>query len=124
MAAASARAAVQILIVGASVWYVSRRLDCPAPIASLGRLMFAALACAIAARLCIDALPAPASLFVAIPTGILVYAGAVRLVGALPASDLNQLINAVAILPGPSHRMVRALLRLLSPRAPQSSSLS
>jgi O-antigen/teichoic acid export membrane protein len=116
IAAASARAAIQALVAAASVWYVSRRLECPAPIASLGRLMLAALLCAAAARLCIDALPAPLSLFAAIPAGALSYVAAVRLLRALPANDLDRLINAVAILPRPSHRMVRALIRLLSPQ--------
>jgi O-antigen/teichoic acid export membrane protein len=116
IAAASARASIQTLIAIANVWYVSRRLGCPAPIASLGRLILAALLCAVAARLCIDAFPAPLSLFAAIPAGVLVYVAAVRLLRALPASDLDKLINAAAILPRPSHRMVRALLRLLSPQ--------
>lgn len=118
IAAASTRAAIQTLIAGASVWYISRRLNCPAPLSSLGRLLLASLMCAIVARLCINALPAPASLFVAIPSGALVYAAAVRMLNALPAADLDRLVSAVTILPRPMHRVARALLGLLSaPRA-------
>ncbi|HEU5020203.1 MAG TPA: lipopolysaccharide biosynthesis protein [Pseudolabrys sp.] len=115
IAAAIARAVIQTAIAGATVWYVGRRLACPPPIASLMRILAAALLCAFTARICVDLIGGVMSLCIAIPLGALVYAISIRMLNALPAGDLDRLVRAVTILPKPMPRIMGALLQLLAP---------
>lgn len=114
MAAAAARVAIQTAVAMATVWYVGRHLQSPPPYGSLARLLLAALICAGVAFGCIRVVPGPAGLAVAIVLAALVYVAAVRLLGALPAEDVDKLARAAGVLPAPLANPAAATLRLLA----------
>jgi O-antigen/teichoic acid export membrane protein len=113
--AAASRAAIQCLLVGIGCWFVVRRLHYPLPFGSLGLLALAALACWAAAALCIATIPGPLSLLAAIPAGAVAYIVALRLLRALPPSDLTLLDKVASALPRPMSKIARALLKFLAP---------
>jgi O-antigen/teichoic acid export membrane protein len=101
MGAACTRAAIQVAMVVFGTWFITRRLNCRTPVGDLGRLLIAAAVCAIAAHACIALIPGIASLPVSILTGALVYVAAVRLLHALPKSDVVRLKSLCQRLPKP-----------------------
>lgn len=113
MGAVWARAAVQLAAVAFGAWFILWRLRFPLPLRHLGRLLAAAILCAGAARLCLAAVPGPVALPVAIAAGVVVYVAAVRLIKALPASDLAWLRAMASRLPVSLRRGVDLALRLV-----------
>jgi O-antigen/teichoic acid export membrane protein len=91
MGAAYARALIQIAMVGLGMWFIMRRLQCPAPLRELGQLMIAAATCAASAHVIVTLVPGTLGIFLAILGGALTYLVAVRLFCALPKSDVIRL---------------------------------
>jgi O-antigen/teichoic acid export membrane protein len=91
MGAAYARALIQIAMVGLGMWFIMRRLQCPAPLRELGQLMIAAATCAASAHVIVTLVPGTLGIFLAILGGALTYVVAVRLFCALPKSDVIRL---------------------------------
>ena len=91
LGAAAARAVVQTLMVGAGTWYVSARLDCPPPMASLGRLFAAATCCALVAWSILAIAPHAWSLLIAVSGGALTYFFMVWALDALTGEDWTRL---------------------------------
>jgi O-antigen/teichoic acid export membrane protein len=114
MAAAVARATIQALVAMATVWYLGRYLQCPTPVSSLVRLFAAAALCAVAAWICTIFIPGPIGIPVAVLVGAGVYGVAVRILKALPKSDIQRLVNAFAILPWPIRIPATTTLRLIA----------
>ncbi len=112
--AALGRAALQLGAVGATLWYVNVRLNCATPFSACGRIILAALMCAAAAAACTRVVPGTGGIVVAIAAGVAVYGGAVRLLNALPQSDIERLVASLAILPAPVRAPASMTLRLLS----------
>jgi O-antigen/teichoic acid export membrane protein len=114
--AAISRGLVMAVIASANVWYINHRLHCPTPLAALGRLLAAAILCALAARLALNLVPGAASLALAITIGMVVFAFAVRLLGALESDDAKQLKSVATLLPEPLHPLVQAAIQMLCVR--------
>jgi O-antigen/teichoic acid export membrane protein len=101
MGAAVSRTAIQATIVAVGLWFVARHLGYPPPLASLGRLLLAALIAASSAVVCVVAIDHPFSILIAIPTAMGIYITALRMTRALPASDLVHLAKLARALPTP-----------------------
>jgi O-antigen/teichoic acid export membrane protein len=114
MAAAMARALIQASVALATVWYLNRHLDCPTPLSSLVRLFAAAMVCALAAWLVVKMMPGAMGIPFAVLAGATVYGVLVRVLKALPESDIRRLLNAVAILPWPIRIPAATTLRLIA----------
>jgi hypothetical protein len=93
MGAAWARAAIQLAAVVMGSGFVFWRLGFPLPLFDLGRLLLAASLCGLAARSCLDLNLAPrsVSLVLAIASGAVTYAIAVRALRALHPGDAERL---------------------------------
>jgi O-antigen/teichoic acid export membrane protein len=91
MGAAWGRVAVQLLMVLAGFWFVECRLGYPVPFNHLARLLFAALLCAGVAHACITLVPGLLGMVLAIVLGAAIYFVSVRLLRALPESDVERL---------------------------------
>jgi len=115
MAAAIARAVIQASTSIVTIWYLSRYLDCPTPVADLARIAAAALICAGAAFVCITWVQGPAGITLAVLAGVCVYGVAARLLRVLPKSDAERLLNALAMLPRPMWIPATRALRLIAP---------
>jgi O-antigen/teichoic acid export membrane protein len=114
LAAATARAATQAAVSIATILYLWRVLRCPTPVIALLRLFVAAVMCAIAARACVMLVPGIRGLVLAVGAGALVYAIAVRVLRAMPASQAEPLLNALKILPWPIRIPATTTLRLIA----------
>lgn len=112
--AAWARAGTQALLVGWGMFFITRRLDVPVPLGDLARLLAAAALCAAAARLTMELCSGVLALPLAISAGILVYGLLVRLLGALPQADVDQLGSLCGRLPGLLRSTTQRLLALVS----------
>jgi O-antigen/teichoic acid export membrane protein len=119
--AAWARAAIQVSAVALGSWFVYYRLHLPLPLRDLAKLLFAAALCGAAARACLFLAPGGVSLLVAILAGAAVYIVSVRLLRALPASDIDRLRAMIRPLPAPFRAVAELGLRALAAEtAPQS----
>lgn len=88
MGAAISRAAIQILLVGAGIWFVVARLGCAYPFEGVLRLLAAATVTALPALCAILIIgPDARTLFVSIPLGIAIYVPALRWTRAVGAAD-------------------------------------
>jgi O-antigen/teichoic acid export membrane protein len=114
IAAAMARALIQACVAIATVWYLNRHLACPTPVGSLIRLFAAAAVCALAAFGVIEMIPGAVGIPFAVLAGAVVYGTAVRILKALPQSDIRRLLNAIAILPWPIRIPAATTLRLIA----------
>jgi O-antigen/teichoic acid export membrane protein len=85
--AAAGRATVQALLLVAGSWYLTKRFGFRLPLMALGKMLFAALCCALVARLLSGVQIGMSALPVAIAGGAVTYLGIVWATGALPASD-------------------------------------
>ncbi len=112
--AAATRAAMQIFAVALGNWFVFRRLRFPLPFAGLARLLLAAAICAIAARASLYLATGVAALALAVATGIVTYAAAVRALGALDPADADRLRAICRGLPHPLSTIGERSLALLS----------
>jgi O-antigen/teichoic acid export membrane protein len=115
--AAASRAVVILVIASINVWYIRSRLHCPTPLAALGRLLAAAVLCALAARLSLSLLTGPASLALAIIAGAAAFAGAIRWLGAVNQADAAELMSVAELLPEPLRAMLGVAVRALSGRS-------
>ncbi|ACA15607.1 polysaccharide biosynthesis protein [Methylobacterium sp. 4-46] len=115
LGAASARAAIQLLVTGAIVWYARRSLGCVLPTLDLARMFLAALLCAIAARIVVTVTSGVPGLMLAVLTGALVYAAALRVLKPLPRADLQRVRDALRNLPVPLRSAALASLRVIAP---------
>lgn len=101
LGAAWARAGIHVFMVAYGCWFIAKRLGCPIPYLALGRLMLAAITCALVAHLCVEISP---NAFVGLPLAItaatFVYIAAVRALGALPMTDIARLQSLTRKLPG------------------------
>lgn len=115
LGAAGCRAVVQLAMLAAGFRFVISHLRFRLPLTHLVRLTFASLACAAGARATLLLVPGPTGLLPAILCGALVYVSAVRLLGALPAGDLERLAaafdRAPPIMSMPVHTLMRLLVR-------------
>jgi O-antigen/teichoic acid export membrane protein len=91
MGAAWGRVAVQLLMVLAGFWFVEFRLGYPVPFNHLARLLLAASLCAGVAHACITLVPGLLGMVLAIVLGAAIYFVSVRLLRALPESDVERL---------------------------------
>lgn len=85
-----------------------------AMVASLARVMLAALACGAVAYGVIEAVAGLAGLVLAIPAGALAYFVALKLLRAVPAQDREAIESIAVRLPGPLARAVMRLVGFLS----------
>ncbi|GJD92733.1 MULTISPECIES: lipopolysaccharide biosynthesis protein [Methylobacterium] len=90
MAAAATRTTVQVLTAAASIWYVHRHLQAPAPLGQVVRIVGAAALCGLAAFALLRAFPGPLALAPAIVVGALVYAVALKLFGCILPEDVDR----------------------------------
>jgi O-antigen/teichoic acid export membrane protein len=114
MAAALGRAAIQTSVAAMTVWYVGYSLQCPPPFASLVRLFAAAVICAVAAWGATRLMSGAAGIPVAVLCGVLTYGLAVRVLRALPADDLRQLMDAASVLPRPLRAVATMVLQTIA----------
>jgi O-antigen/teichoic acid export membrane protein len=114
LAAATARAIIQVGVSVAAILYIWLALKCATPVASLLRLFAAALLCAIAAWACVAVVPGHSGIALAIVAGATVYAAGVRLLRAMPEKDAEPLFRALAILPWPLRIPATTTLRLMA----------
>jgi O-antigen/teichoic acid export membrane protein len=113
LGAAGARSVIQILVACLLFWYVAHRLQCVTPYRALALIWVAALASAAVAYGVVSVVPAPVSMLLAIPLGVVTYILAARWVGALPESDVRRLQSAVDFLPDRLRPAAVAALGLL-----------
>jgi O-antigen/teichoic acid export membrane protein len=99
LGAAYGRAIIQSALSCSGMWYVARVLRIPIPFDGLARLLAAALLCALVARMCIVSLTGPAVLPLSILAGCISYMLGVRLLKALPNSDIDRLLMWSRALP-------------------------
>jgi O-antigen/teichoic acid export membrane protein len=128
--AVTARAAIHILMTGAGIWFVTRRLGYRLPYNSLIRLMAAAIASAIPAAACIWVVGGNLSLVVAVPLAIVVYMIALRVLRAVSPDDLALLTELARAVPPRWAAAAIAMIEFLRPaseslvrRAPSSSNI-
>lgn len=113
MGAVVARVAIQIAATAATFVYVDRALDGRTPYGALARIVAAASGCALAARGIVNSAPGALGMAAAIILGAAVYVALARLLGALPAEDVESLRLVCARAPrwaaAPLERAVRVL---------------
>lgn len=115
--AALARVAIHAFMVAYGTWFVSRRLNCPTPLASLAKLLLAATLASLVAFAIVRTVHAPlVALPLAIAAAAIVYAASVRTLQALPAQDVVRLRTLAGRLPRPARGPTDGLLALLAPR--------
>jgi hypothetical protein len=114
MGAAWSRAVIQTFGVAFGSWFLFRRLRFPLPFAGLFRLLLAAGLCWIAARACLWLTTGPLSIALAVVVGIVVYAIAVRALGALPPADAERLRLLCRGFPDHLRRLCDRSLQLLA----------
>jgi O-antigen/teichoic acid export membrane protein len=107
------RTVIQLLMVALGSWFVVSRLHYPLPVRELYRLSIAALLSAVVARLLVLAVPHAAILLVAIPASVGVYVVALRMLKALPSSDIAFLSNFARSLPVPLSRAADGVVRFI-----------
>jgi O-antigen/teichoic acid export membrane protein len=118
--AVTARVAIHILMTGATVWFVTRRLGYRLPYDSLIRLMAAAITSAIAAAVCVSVIGGTLSLVVAVPAAVVVYMIALRVLRAASPDDLAQLTELARAIPP---RWAAATIAMIDFLRPASQSL-
>jgi O-antigen/teichoic acid export membrane protein len=114
MGAVVSRIVIQTLMVAIGTWFVITRLKYSMPIASLCRLLCAAVISAGIARFMIAWFTHPLILMVAIPTAAAAYVVALRGLGGLSASDLVLLGHLSDALPAPAARVINGLLNFVA----------
>jgi O-antigen/teichoic acid export membrane protein len=113
LGAAYGRAIVQFALSCSGLWYVTNVLRIPVPFDGLGRLLAAALLCAAVARVCILGLTGPEALPLAILAGGTSYLFGVRMLKALPTSDVERLQAWMHMLPAVFSMIMLAMIRVV-----------
>ena len=106
MGAASARALVQVFLLGVTIWFVVRWLGYKLPYSHLLRLLVAALASAVVAHLVLVAVPSVAGMLIGGVCAIVTYFALVRLLQAIPRTDIDRLHSILGRLPRGLHVVV------------------
>jgi O-antigen/teichoic acid export membrane protein len=108
--AAWTRVVVQAGIIAAQAWYIHSVLGCRLPLGSLLRIVLAATATALVARLVLDTVDGGlVGMAIAVPVGALTYYGAISLLGALEPDDIDRLRNLCRMVPGRGGRFFEML---------------
>jgi hypothetical protein len=108
--AAWTRVVVQAGIIAAQAWYIHSALGCRLPLGSLLRIVLAAIATALVARLVLDTVDGGlVGMAIAVPVGALTYCGAISLLGALEPDDIDRLRNLCRMVPGRGGRFFEML---------------
>lgn len=115
------RGTIQLVLVVVGMWFVTRRLHCPMPFASLARIFVSSMLCAGVAWVVVQLLPSPWSLCAAILLGGATYLLMMRWTRALPRSDLEKLEAVAARIYGPGARAVLAVLAILGGNKPSAA---
>jgi O-antigen/teichoic acid export membrane protein len=118
MGAAYSRAVIQIAAVALGSAFIFWRLRLPLPGSDLGRLLLAATACGIAARLCLEIPGTGAPLILAVAAGALSYAISVRALRALCPADADRLRKLCRGLPPRLRILCEGAIGLLAPVNP------
>ncbi|GJE62692.1 oligosaccharide flippase family protein [Methylobacterium trifolii] len=113
MGAGAARALIQLTMVAAGLWFITRKLGYRAPLRELAKLFLAAGLAALAARLCLILIPGRWALAAAIPAAMITYVIGVRALRALTRTDTDRLRSAVSLLPRPLSLCGRPVLMLI-----------
>jgi O-antigen/teichoic acid export membrane protein len=113
MGAALSRVATQTLMVAAGLWFIITRLKYSIAFANLSRLLGAAAISSGITWLLVAWFAHPVILLVAVPTSVAVYVIALRVLAALPVSDLIVLNRLTSTLPTPAARLVQQLLNFI-----------
>ena len=108
--AAWSRGVVQVSVVLIETWYVTRRLRIAPPYRALGAIGLASVAQGAVALFVTMELGGAISLVVAVLAAVVVYVGAIRLLGVIPMVDPNLRNRLVTRAP---HRMRPLLSRIL-----------
>ena len=108
--AALSRSVVQTAMVALGVWYIGKHLGCPAPFASLARILLSAGIAALCSYATITFLPDAAALIVALPFAAYVYLRMLRATRALEPEDLQSIRNALIRIPSSASAPMDELL--------------
>ncbi len=114
--AAWLRGAIQLLMVAFTAWFIVARLQISLPFGELARIIAAAALCGLTARACLGLIAGAAALPIAVIAGMALYLTSIRIMHALPASDLDWLRRASRGLPAWSHPAIDLGFRLLARR--------
>jgi O-antigen/teichoic acid export membrane protein len=101
--AAAARALVQVFLLGATIWFATRWLGYELPYSHLLRLVVAALASALVAHLFVIGIPSLVGMIVGGVCAALTYVVLVRVLGAVPVTDVDRLRSILGRLPRHVH---------------------
>ncbi|HEX8415748.1 MAG TPA: oligosaccharide flippase family protein [Sphingomicrobium sp.] len=115
MGAAWSRAAVHVGVVAIETWYVSRTLGFAPPFRALAVVSAASALSGLTAYLLVLAISGPLSLLVAIPSAMLAFGLAIRVLGVLPMVDTELLRRASAQGPRGAERFIERLICFLTP---------
>jgi O-antigen/teichoic acid export membrane protein len=115
MGAAWSRALIQVAAVAAGGGFIFWRLRFPLPLFDLTKLLFAAAACAAAARGCLAFGGTSLSLVPAIAAGAVSYGIAVRALRALHPHDAERLRLLCRVLPPRAQAICKRMISLLAP---------
>jgi len=121
MGAAWSRALVQVSMVALEAWYVTRRLGFAPPYRALGMISLAAFLQGAVAYVLITRLGGLLSLAIAVPTAVLVYFVALRVLCVLPMVDPGLIDKLIAHAPHRVGRFLAWALTLLSPATQKRS---
>jgi hypothetical protein len=110
------RGAIQLLMVAFTAWFIVARLQISLPFGELARIIAAAALCGLTARACLGLIAGAAALPIAVIAGMALYLTSIRIMHALPASDLDWLRRASRGLPAWSHPAIDLGFRLLARR--------
>lgn len=113
--AALVRAAIQFFVVSAGIWYVAKHLHAIPPINGLLRILLAAAATGLVALLLSHWAGGLAGIGIAVTTGAVTYAVALKLCGGLYAEDAEELMRAASLLPHPATKWVQRVIRFIAP---------
>jgi O-antigen/teichoic acid export membrane protein len=115
MGAAWSRIAVQVLIVAAETWYVTRRLGYQFPLRALGAIALAATLQGVAAYGLVIKLGGVSSILLAVPVAVVVYLIALRVFAVLPAIEPTLVDSILERAPRRAARSLTWILKFVSP---------
>jgi len=115
LGAAICRTVTQLAMIGFGLWFITRGLGFSYPFRSLARILLASLAAALSALAVVSLLAGAAGLVAAILLAGLVYAAALRLLGAIDPRDAVLLRRLCGALPSPVSGALEWLLSFLLP---------
>jgi len=114
LGAAWARAGVTLCTFPLGCWFLARRLRCPLPLKEVALIVIAAAIGGLASWGCLMVVVWPiAALPTAICVGSAVYLAAIRMLGAMPETDVERLQSLNQLLPHYLRMVVNAAIRLV-----------